>query len=108
MVYGTKPALACLAVALLALPWAVPAQTSLGKTATYARNQLHQKFLKADKDKDGFLTREEAEAGNLPETAKHFDKIDATGRGKVSEKEIQTWWLEQAGKRAAKPPAGGT
>jgi hypothetical protein len=108
MVYGTKPALACLAVTLLALSMAVPAQTGMGKTATYARNQLHQKFLKADKDKDGFLTREEAEAGNLPETAKHFDKIDTTGRGKVSEKEIQAFLLQQAADRAAKPPAGGT
>jgi hypothetical protein len=108
MVYGTKPALACLAIALLALPWAAPAQIGLGKTAEYAKNQLHSKFLKADKDKDGFLTREEAEAGNMPKTVMNFDKIDTTGRGKVSEKEIQTFLLQQAGERAAKPPAGGT
>jgi hypothetical protein len=94
--------------ALLALPAAGIAQTGLGSAANYAATQLHQRFLKADKDKDGFLTREEAQAGNMPTTAQNFDKIDSTGRGKVSEKEIQTFLLQRAGERAAKPPAGGT
>ncbi|MGN6481857.1 EF-hand domain-containing protein [Luteibacter sp.] len=92
--------------ALCTLPALAVAQTGLGSAATYASKQLHQKFLKADKDKDGFLTKEEAEAGNMPETAKNFDKIDTTGRGKVSEKEIQTYLLQQAGTKAAKPPGG--
>lgn len=106
MAYGMKHALVLCAAAMLTLSGVVSAQTSMGSAATYAAKQLHQKFLRADKDKDGFLTREEAEAGSMPTTAKNFDRIDTTGRGKVSEKEIQTYLLQRAGDKAAKAPGG--
>ena len=43
---------------------------------------------KIDGDKDGFVSRAEAEA-NAPRLAKHFDEIDANKDGKLSREEIQ-------------------
>lgn len=99
-----KPLLMIHVAALFALPFAVSAQTGLGSVARKAEIQLHQKFLHADKDKDGFLTKDEAQDGEMPMTAAHFDDIDVTHRGKVSEKEIQRFLMQKAGERAARPP----
>jgi hypothetical protein len=96
MASGKKRALALCAAALFTLPFAALAQTGAGSAARYAEQQLHQKFLRADKDKDGFLTQAEAKAGNMPTTAEHFAEIDTTQRGKVSEKEIQQFLLKRA------------
>lgn len=105
MAHWCKPTLLVIAIALAALPVASPAQTGLGSLTRKAEMQLHQKFLRADKDKDGFVTKDEATAGNMPTTVEHFDEIDADHRGKVSEKEIQQFLLKKAGERAARPPA---
>jgi low affinity Fe/Cu permease len=84
----------------VAIVCAVPsiglAQTGLGRTVKQASQQLHQKFLKADKDKDGFLTLDEARAGNLRSTTKHFADIDTERTGKVSEKQIQDYFAKRA------------
>lgn len=104
MAHWRKPTVLSLCIAIGALPIVAPAQTGLGSIARKAEMQLHQKFLHADQDKDGFVTKDEAKAGNMPTTAEHFDEIDSTHRGKVSEKEIQHFLLQKAGERAAKPP----
>ncbi|WP_426395620.1 EF-hand domain-containing protein [Ralstonia sp. R-29] len=48
------------------------------------------KFKAADKDGDGALTKEEAQAG-MPHLAKKFDQIDANHDGKVTEDEIRAY-----------------
>ncbi len=51
------------------------------------RAAMQMRGAKIDTDKDGFVTRAEAEA-NAPRLAKHFDKIDANGDGKLSHEEM--------------------
>ena len=48
------------------------------------------KFKAADKDGDGALTKEEAQAG-MPRLAKNFDQVDANHDGKVTEDEIRAY-----------------
>ncbi len=52
-----------------------------------AREQLHQRFVAADKDGNGQLTRAEAQAG-MPRVYGAFDQIDTTRKGYVTEAEI--------------------
>lgn len=52
-----------------------------------ARAQLHQRFVAADKDGNGQLTRAEAQAG-MPRVYGAFDQIDTTRKGYVTEAEI--------------------
>ncbi|CAN7705490.1 hypothetical protein LJR118_005953 [Acidovorax sp. LjRoot118] len=52
-----------------------------------AREQLHQRFMAADKDGNGQLTRAEAQAG-MPRVYNAFDQIDTQRKGFVSEAEI--------------------
>jgi len=84
-----------LAALLLLAPVAAIAQNGTGKMLQTAKNQLHAKFVAADKDKDGYLSKDEVAKADLPRVAKHFDEIDTTHRGKVSEKEIQVFTLQR-------------
>lgn len=52
-----------------------------------AREQLHQRFVAADKDGNGQLTRAEAQAG-MPRVHRSFDQIDTARKGHVTEAEI--------------------
>jgi EF hand/EF-hand domain pair len=104
-----------LLAALFALPLAAvaadnpatkPADTPPAAGATTTEKGLgHQKgkeaFKKADKDHDGTLDREEAQA--MPNVAKNFDAIDANKDGKVSYKEVHDYMHKQ--KAAAQAPA---
>lgn len=52
-----------------------------------AREQLHQRFVAADKDGNGQLTRAEAQTG-MPRVYSAFDQIDTARKGHVTEAEI--------------------
>lgn len=52
-----------------------------------AREQLHQRFVAADRDGNGQLTRAEAQAG-MPRVYSAFDQIDTPRKGFVTEAEI--------------------
>jgi Ca2+-binding EF-hand superfamily protein len=54
-----------------------------------AREPLHQRFVAADKDGNGQLTRAEAQAG-MPRVYRAFDQIDTARKGYVTEAEITT------------------
>ena len=56
-----------------------------------ARAMIHKRFVAADTNHDGKLTREEAEAG-MPQVYKHFNEIDARKRGYVTERQIGAYW----------------
>jgi Ca2+-binding EF-hand superfamily protein len=54
------------------------------------RMQKHMQewFKRVDKDSDGSISREEAQA-NAPRMAQHFDEIDANHDGKVTPEEMK-------------------
>jgi hypothetical protein len=88
---------------LAVAPFQVAAQNGAGATLDRATRMLHQKFIAADIDKDGLLTKEEAEKGNMPTTAKYFDEIDTSHRGKVSENDIKRFFAQRAAERSQTP-----
>lgn len=79
------------------------AQNGAGSALNRASKALHQKFIRADTDKDGYVTLAEAEKGNMPATAKYFSEIDTTHRGKVSEDEIKRFMVQRAAEHAKTP-----
>src|SRR5579859_2854122 len=66
------------------------AQTGLGAIANQAQNNL-KNFDIADKNKDGLLTKEEAEKGPVPFIRAHFDAIDKQHRGVVSKQDVMDY-----------------
>lgn len=70
-----------------AAPVSVFAQAGLGPLANKMANAA-KNFDIADKDHDGFLTKEEASSGATPFIAAHFDKIDKNHVGKVSKQDV--------------------
>ncbi len=64
--------------------------------------ELQKRFAAADKNGDGRLTKEEAQAG-MPMVYKHFDEIDKTHSGSISLADIAAFAKER---RGAKQPGG--
>lgn len=60
--------------------------------------RLDERFGAADQDKDGWVTRAEAEAG-MPFVARHFDQIDTQGKGRLSKDDIVAYVAERASQR---------
>jgi hypothetical protein len=52
---------------------------------------LDKNFDASDKNHDGLLSKEEANAGSVPFIARHFDAIDAQHRGFVSKQDVHTY-----------------
>jgi len=52
--------------------------------------ELETRFKAADKDNDGCLTRQEADAG-MPRIAKGFDRIDAAKKGCITLDQIKAF-----------------
>jgi Ca2+-binding EF-hand superfamily protein len=52
--------------------------------------ELETRFKAADKNNDGCLTRQEAEAG-MPRVAKGFDRIDAAKKGCITLDQIKAF-----------------
>jgi hypothetical protein len=75
---------------LLPLFLLVSTLTFAGPTAPPAFDPIafQQRFEKADLDKDGKLTREEAYA-EFPRMPEYFDEIDANGDGRITLKEVR-------------------
>lgn len=65
-----------------------PSLAQQGADAAARTAQLEKRFKDADKDGDGKLTREEAEAG-MPRVAKNFDAIDKEKKGYVTIEDIK-------------------
>ena len=60
--------------------------------------RLSAQFKQADVDRNGMLSRAEAERG-VPQLAKHFDAIDANRDGQISAEEIRAWRRSAKGVR---------
>jgi Ca2+-binding EF-hand superfamily protein len=72
-------------------------------TATGSRSQqfaerAQQRFAQADLDRDGQLSRDEAEQGT-PRLAGHFDEIDSDHDGLLSTAEILSYLKQRRGGR---------
>ncbi len=64
--------------------------------------QFRENLARADKDKNGRLSREEAKA--LPNISAHFDEIDTNHDGELTLKEISEYVRTHADKMPAKKP----
>jgi len=69
--------------------------------------EMQKRFAAADKNGDGRLTRDEAQAA-MPYVYKHFDEIDKTKQGQVSLAEIAAFAREQRAARKAAAPSGAS
>ena len=67
-----------------------------------ARTELQKRFEAADTNKDGKLTREEAQA-KMPKVYKNFDAIDVSHTATISLADIETFVVSKKGSRK---PAG--
>jgi hypothetical protein len=75
---------------LAGLPAALPAQTGLSGI-TRSVKILDRNFDIADRNRDGKLSRKEAQDGPVPFIAAHFDAIDAAHTGLVSKKDVHAY-----------------
>jgi hypothetical protein len=96
------------ALIALATATAAHAQIGLGPITNQVQNAV-KNFDIADKNKDGLLTKEEAEKGPVPFIRAHFDEIDKTHRGVVSKQDVADYIRAlQNGQRPAPAPAATT
>ncbi|CAN7264578.1 hypothetical protein [Polaromonas sp. LjRoot131] len=89
-------------IGLLALGAAAHAQAPKAGRMEKARTELQNRFEAADTNKDGKLTREEAQA-KMPKVYKNFDAIDAGHTGAISLADIEAFVVS---KKGARKPAG--
>lgn len=89
-------------VGFLVLGTAAHAQAPNAARLEKARTELQKRFEAADTNKDGKLTREEAQA-KMPKVYKNFDAIDASHAGTISLADIETF---VASKKGSRKPAG--
>ena len=71
-----------------------PADAPKGERA----HKMHERFKAADKDGDGKISREEANAA-LPRIARNFDAIDTNKDGFVTKEELRAYHEKNAAAR---------
>lgn len=99
-----RPARAMLALALAAaLPTALPAQQGLNELGRNMK-MLDKNFDAADRNHDGMLTRQEAQA--VPFIARHFDAIDLHHRGEVSKQDVHAYVMRTLKRTSTKKASG--
>jgi len=89
-----------LAACLLALPLAAFATGTAADRAARFQERIDQRFAAADKNGDGALTKEEAEAG-MPAVYRNFDAVDANHDGFATKDEVQAALLSRMAARKA-------
>lgn len=75
------------AIACTLAATAIHAQSGLGSLTQQAQI-ANKNFDIADKNKDGMLTKEEAQNGPVPFIRAHFDAIDKDNKGTVSKQDV--------------------
>lgn len=91
-------AAAVASLAIITAPMAraeAPADGAKGERA----QKMHKHFKAADKNSDGQISREEANA-SMPRIAKNFDAIDTNKDGQVSKEELKAWHQAHGGRKA--------
>ena len=89
-------------MSLLALGTLAHAQSPNAGRLEKARTELQKRFEVADANKDGKLTREEAQA-KMPRIYQNFDAIDTSHSGAITLADIETFLMSKKGSR--KPAA---
>lgn len=84
MILATTLACACAAFA------PAIAQNGLGRLARSVE-RAQKNFDIADRDRDGLVSREEAQRGPVPFIRAHFDAIDREHRGAVSKADVAAY-----------------
>ena len=87
-------------MSLLALGTLAHAQSPNAARLEKARTELQKRFDAADTNKDGKLTREEAQA-KMPKVYKNFDAIDTRHSGSISLADIETFLVSKKGSHKA-------
>jgi len=73
-------------------------QAQQGNRVEQFQAKLNERFGAADQDKDGWITRAEADAG-MPFVARHFDQIDTQSKGRLSRDDIVAYIASRAAER---------
>jgi hypothetical protein len=82
----------------------VIAQTGFSGVATSVMT-LDRNFDIADKNHDGLLSKDEANAGHVPFIVKNFDAIDTQHRGLVSKADVHNFIKQGLGRNSPTPAA---
>lgn len=72
------------------------------KRAAKAEAEIVERFSKADVNRDGMLTRDEAK-GVMPRVYSHFEEIDLAHKGAVSVDDIKSFMLSRMQERKRSP-----
>ncbi len=105
-------ALTIVLLAQLGLAIAQTAPPSPHKPDGGRHEHMRARWVQADLDKDGQLSKAEAQAAGMKHLTDNFDAIDANKDGKVSEAEVGAWLKAKHGARGAhaakgtSPPTG--
>jgi Ca2+-binding EF-hand superfamily protein len=84
-------------IAMVALPVMAQRQPS-PEQIEQLRTQMAERFVKADTNRDGRLTREEAN-GKMPRLYQRFDEVDKDRDGYVNQTDIIAYVENQVGQR---------
>lgn len=74
-----------------------------GPRAARMAQELEQRFVLADRDRDGRLTRDEARAG-LPWAERNFDAIDTQRTGTIDLAQVKAFARGELAQRRARQP----
>ena len=66
--------------------------------------RLFEQWQRADSDRDGALSRSEAQA--MPALSPYFDAIDRDGNGRITADEVRAWRAAKRARRSARRPSG--
>ena len=89
------------ALVLASIAASTPAQDA--DRAKQMAAEMQKRFAAADKNGDGRLSKDEAQAG-MPYVYKHFDEIDKTHQGTISLAEIAAYARAQRAARKGSAP----
>ncbi len=89
----TRPLVAFIAVLGVSATAIAQPTTPTPAQIQQVRTMLAERFAKADVNKDGKLTKEEAK-GVMPRVYEYFDKIDTAKRGYLTRQQIEDFGMK--------------
>jgi len=68
-----------------------PARERLQQRRQFLREQLQERWRRADDDNDGSISRDEARRA-MPGVSRRFERLDLDGDGVISKEELRSRW----------------
>ncbi len=94
--FGKAPSLASGATQQPVHPHQPPSDGGMAfKSPEQRQAAMAERFSKADTNKDGALTKAEAQAAGMHRIVEHFDIIDANKDGKITQDELRAAWARR-------------